>query len=245
MVTASIVIYKEDFKILNKTINSFLKTPTSKHLFIIDNSPSNNFESLLKNDEITFFFTNKNLGFSKGHNLILNQIKSDYHLILNPDVTFSPQTIPNLISQLKKDEKLAMIAPRVNYPNGHIQYTCRKYPTVIDLIFRRLQIFKNYIQNHEYQNVDLTKPFYPDFIHGCFMLFKTEDFKLINGFDERYFMYLEDADICKKIDKIGKKKLYFPSEKITHIHRKASSKSIKLFLYHLNSAIKYFLKWGI
>jgi hypothetical protein len=91
---------------------------------------------------------------------------------------------------------------------------------------------------------NLEKSFYPDFIHGCFMLFKTKDFKNIEGFDERYFLYLEDADLCRKIDAVGKKKLYYPNIEITHQHQRGSTKNIKLFFYHLSSAFKYFLKWG-
>jgi len=76
------------------------------------------------------------------------------------------------------------------------------------------------------------------------MLFKTVDFKSLGGFDERYFLYMEDADICRKINKTEKKILYFPNVEIMHQHQKGSSKSVKLFIYHLSSAIKYFLKWN-
>jgi len=77
------------------------------------------------------------------------------------------------------------------------------------------------------------------------MLFRTQDFINLKGFDERYFLYMEDADICRRIDIIGKKMLYFPEVEIVHQYQKGSSTNVKLFFYHLNSAIKYFLKWGI
>ena len=76
------------------------------------------------------------------------------------------------------------------------------------------------------------------------MLFKTQGFKDLKGFDERYFLYMEDADLCKKISKNDKKALYYPKVEIIHHHQKGSSKNIKLFFYHVTSAIKYFLKWG-
>lgn len=244
MVTASIVIYKEDLKTLQKTVESFLKTPISKKLFLIDNSPKNEFETQFNQPEIEYIFVGENIGFGKAHNLVLDKINSEFHLILNPDVTFSPEVIPNLIQQFNKEKVVAFITPKVVYPNGELQYVCRKHPSIFDLINRRISFSKIKIFKNEYRNCDLTKPFYPDFIHGCFMLFKTLDFKNINGFDERYFLYMEDADICRKIDKINKKKLYFPTVKIVHQHQKGSAKSSKLFFYHLNSAIKYFSKWG-
>ena len=66
----------------------------------------------------------------------------------------------------------------------------------------------------------------------------------MNGFDNRFFMYMEDVDICRRIDQLGKKKLFYPKVEIIHTHRKDSSKSIKLFIIHISSIIKYFMKWG-
>jgi GT2 family glycosyltransferase len=76
------------------------------------------------------------------------------------------------------------------------------------------------------------------------MLFKTTDLQTLKGFDERFFLYMEDADICRRIYKSGKKILFYPKVEIIHQHQQGSSKSIKLFIIHASSAIKYFLKWG-
>ena len=245
MVTASIVLFNENLETLKITVDSFLKTPLVKKLYLIDNSPKNSLEKHFKHSEIEYIFVGDNIGFGKAHNLVLNKLNSDFHLILNPDVDFSPEVIPTLIKEIKNNPEVSFITPNVIYPNKEKQFVCRKHPTFFDLINRKLKISKNQIIKNEYQNKDLSKPFYPEFIHGCFMLFKTKDFKQLKGFDERYFLYMEDADICRKIDNSGKKKLYYPNIEITHQHQKGSSKSIKLFFYHLSSAFKYFLKWGI
>ena len=231
---------------MQHTIDCFLKTPLTKKLFLVDNSPTNTLKKLSNHKDIIYIFNNKNLGFGSGHNTIIQQLEnlSNYHLILNPDVSFSGTVIPNLSKQLALEKDVAVIAPKVVFPNGKHQYSCRKYPRFIDLIIRRLGVFKASIRNQEYQNINLSKPFYPDFISGCFMLFKTNYFITINGFDERYFMYLEDVDICKKIDDSNSKKLFYPNEQITHIANFGSSKNIRLFFFHISSAIKYFNKWG-
>mgnify|MGYP005989144619 CR=1 FL=1 len=244
IITASIVLFNENLETLKKTVDSFLKTPITKKLYLIDNSTNNELEAHFKEAEIEYIFVGKNICFRKSHNLILNQINSKFHLILNPDVEFIPDVIPNLITEIKKNIDVSFITPKVIYPNKEIQYVCRKHPTFFDLINRKLKISKNQILKNEYRNKDLSKPFYPEFIHGCFMLFKTADFKNLKGFDERYFLYMEDADICRKIDDSGKKKRYYPNIEIIHQHQKGSSKNIKLFFYHLASAIKYFLKWS-
>ncbi len=76
------------------------------------------------------------------------------------------------------------------------------------------------------------------------MHFKTTDLQTLKGFDERFFLYMEDADICRRIYKSGKKILFYPKVEIIHQHQQGSSKSFKLFILHSVSAIKYFLKWG-
>ena len=245
-ITATIVLFNEDIKTLRKTIDSFLKAPIKKKLFLIDNSPTNILEKEFKHSEIQYIFSGEYLGFAKGHNLIIDSIKntSKYHLILNPDVEFSIDVIPKLVNEIVRHENVAMIAPKVVFPNGESQYTCREYPNPLEMISRRANIFKKYSQKKEYRDIDLSKSFNPDFIHGSFMLFKTEDFIKINGFDERYFLYMEDVDICRKIDQMGKKKLYYPNVQISHILKKESSKNIRLFFTHLYSSIKYFKKWG-
>lgn len=244
-ITASIVLYREDISVLKETIACFLETPISKQLFLVDNSPTDILRNTFNYPEVVYIFVGKNRGFGAGHNLVLNQINSNFHLILNPDITFTSEVIIDLIKVIDTASEVSFVTPKVLYPGKEIQNVCRKHPTFFDLINRRLKVLRSGIKNNTYSEQNLEKLFYPDFIHGCFMLFKTEDLKRLKGFDERYFLYMEDADICRKIDSIEKKKLYFPNVKITHQHRRGSSKSLKLFFYHLSSAIKYFLKWGI
>lgn len=242
-ISATIVVYNEDLETLQKTIDCFLKTPLLKKLYLVDNSPTNKLKDNFKHSEIEYIFNEKNLGFGKAHNLVISKLKSKCHLILNPDVTFNPQVLPNLINEIKKKEIVSMISPKIIYPNGSIQYYCRKYPSFSELIYRRLGLFKSKTHLSEYRNLDVSKSFYPESMHGCFMLFKTQDFIKIKGFDERYFLYMEDIDICKKIDGINKKKMYYPNVTIEHLHRRGSAQKIKLLFYHLLSARKYFKKW--
>lgn len=248
--TASIVLYKEDINELTTTINCFLETPLKKKLFLIDNNEDKKFQNNFNGDEIEYIATGKNIGFGAGHNVILNKIKnlSNFHLVLNPDVFFKPTVLVNLTRKLKRHEIVSMIAPKVLFPDGKHQFSCRRYPRLFELIARRVQflepIFKFYINKGIYQDKELQSSFFPEYITGCFHLYKTADFIKLNGFDERYFLYMEDVDICKKIEKIDKQKLYYPKEEITHVLKQGSSKNFKLFLRHTSSAIKYFLKWG-
>ena len=245
-ITASIVVYKENLKVLENAIDSFLASPLSKKLYIIDNSPSNEFKNKIQNDSVEYIYSNKNVGFGKGHNSILHKLTSEnkYHLILNPDVRFHPEILEKLVLKMESNESFSMIAPRVLNSNNELLHTARRYPSLFELIFRFLGIFKKFTIRGEYKNQNHKKSFSPDFVQGSFMLFKTEDLLRLEGFDERYFMYMEDVDICRKIDLSGKRKLYFPATEIIHTHRKGSSKEFRLFFIHISSIIKYFIKWG-
>ena len=226
VITCSIVIFNEDQTVLWKAIHSFLNIPFSKKIYIIDNSEKSDFTTKLK--DIEYIKNTKNIGFGRAHNLIIEKIKdnSDYHLVLNPDVEFTPDSIENLIYELQKNKEVAMISPRVNYPNGVLQYTCRMHPTGKEMISRRLGINKKFVHQRMYKNKDLSLPFFPEFIHGCFLLFKTQDFIDLGGFDQRYFLYMEDADLCRKVQISGKKVMYYPLTQITHLYRKESSKKL-------------------
>ena len=245
-ITASIVIYKENFKVFEQAMGSFLDSTLSKKLYIIDNSPSNEFKNKIQNDSVEYIYSNKNIGFGMGHNSILHKLtsKNKYHLILNPDVSFHPEILEKLVLKMESSESLSMIAPRVLNTNNKLLYTARRYPNLFELIFRFLGIFKKFTTTGEYKNQNHKEPFSPDFVQGSFMLFKTDDLLQLNGFDNRFFMYMEDVDICRRIDQLGKKKLFYPKVEIIHTHRKGSSKSIKLFIIHISSIIKYFMKWG-
>ena len=248
--TASIVLHNENLKELTKTVYCFLDISLKKKLFLIDNTSNQRFKNIFKHPEVEYIAVGKNIGFGAGHNMITDNIKdlSYYHLILNPDVSFKGSIISNMIRVLEVNNELAMIAPKVLFPDKTHQYSCRRYPSVQELLARRFiffkSIFKKVIFRGIYRDRDLSKPFFAEYITGCFHLFKTEDFVEINGFDERYFLYMEDVDICRKIDALGKKKLYYPNEEIIHVLKQGSSKSINLFFRHISSAIKYFLKWG-
>ena len=245
-ITASIVVYKENLKVLENAIDSFLGSPLSKKLYLIDNSPSNEFKNKIQNDSVEYIYSNKNVGFGKGHNSILHKLTSEnkYHLILNPDVRFHPEILEKLVLKMESNESFSMIAPRVLNSNNELLHTARRYPSLFELIFRFLGIFKKFTIRGEYKNQNHKQSFSPDFVQGSFMLFKTEDLLRLEGFDERYFMYMEDVDICRKIDLSGKRKLYFPATEIIHTHRKGSSKEFRLFFIHISSIIKYFIKWG-
>lgn len=244
-ITVSIVLFQEQPEILQKAIESCLSVPLVHKIFVLDNSPTNALSQVCSQDKIDYRHTGSNLGFGAGHNLILNDLTkhSDFHLILNADVWFDADVLPSLLEVFQRIPDLALIAPTLLFPGGGVQQNARKQPTILNLLKR----FFGAGNHDNYQGAVLDKTaqvFETEFLHGAFLLIRTEDYLQAKGFDSRYFLYMEDADLCATIKKQGKKIAHAPKQHATHILRRGSRKSLKLLLIHIQSVVKYFLKWG-
>ena len=250
MLTAAIVLYQNDTKILSEAIDSFLKIPLEKKLYLIDNSKTDNLKSLARTSEIEYIHTGFNVGFGKGHNFIIDRLKnkSSHHLILNPDASFDGDVIPLLLDFMKKDESIGIIAPKILYPNGNFQKSVRRFPNVQDLMIRRIpglkSIFNKRYRKANYLDIKLDRPIEVEALSGCFQIFKTNVFIEIDGYDPRYFMYMEDLDICRTVRNHGYKVIYFSQVEVYHRSAYGSKRDFKLLWIHIVSMIKYFIKWN-
>ena len=251
-ITSSIVAYNTKLDELKKAIESFLNTELNVHLYISDNSPNNKLETFIKdiNDSrITYIFNNKNGGYGWGHNQILKNIieKSKYHLILNPDIYFDKGVLEELFFYMEKNKGIGNIMPMVKYPNGDIQYLCKRIPKPKDLFLRKFCPFKSVIEKNNYK-YEMRETGYDKIIDvpilsGCFMFIRNEVFNTVGLFDEQYFMYMEDFDLSRRIHE-KYRTVFYPKVEIIHAHAKESFKNKKMAKIHLKAAIKYFNKWG-
>jgi len=250
--TASIVLYKNSVELLEEAISSFLNTELNVKLFLIDNSPDDSLRSLKTNDRIDYRFNNANIGFGAAHNLVMNGIWdiSDYHIVLNPDVYFDAGTLETLLEFMEANKNVGHTMPKVLYSTGEIQYLCKENPKPFDLFARRFlpgflkKRFQKRMDEYEYKNRDYNKTMLDiPYLSGCFMLLRTETLKKVGLFDERIFMYIEDADLTRRFLEISHT-AYFPGAVIYHHYAKGSYKSLKLTWYNIHGALIYFNKWG-
>jgi hypothetical protein len=250
MITASIVTYENKPEVLSKTIQCYMDANKSGNLFVVDNSPNDSARSICTHPSIRYIFNNRNVGFGKAHNQIIKQVanNSKYHLVLNPDVYFEKETIQELVNFMEANEEVGLVMPKVLYPDGRLQPLCKLLPSPHQILVRRfLCRFKTYHQkvNYEYEmqftgyNTITEVPF----LSGCFMLIRTEVFKKIGAFDERFFLYFEDTDLSRRIHQ-HYKTIFYPKVKVYHIHEHGQQRDKKRLLQGMKSAIQYFNKWG-
>ena len=205
-IVGSVVLYKNDIKVLKEAINSFLNTQLKVQLILIDNSPNDYLKNLETLDtRIKYYFMGSNLGFGKAHNVAIKKstaLKSKYHLVLNPDIYYGQGELEKMYSFLENNKEFGHMMPKILYPDNTVQYLCKQNPTFFDLVIRRFLprklklIFKNKMLSYENRSRDYNDVMFDiPYLSGCFMLFRTSVLEEIGGFDEKIFMYIEDADI--------------------------------------------------
>ncbi len=254
IICASIVTYRSDMAKLREAVSSFLRCTLPVHLMIIDNDSGDDYVQQLHSiagAQLMEAGTNKGFGF--GHNIALKRAPaSSYTLILNPDVIIHDGTLERMVAYLENHADVGLLAPKVQNPDGTLQALNKRLPSVFDLFVRRfipakLQQKSPWIMRkaayYEMRDVGYAHVVDVPFVSGCFMLFRTELLHKLGGFDERYFMYLEDCDITRRLN-VHARAVYLPAAIITHHWARGSHKSLRLMLVMLRSMWVYFNIWG-
>lgn len=173
-------------------------------------------------------------GFGANHNAAFARCASTYFCVCNPDVRLASDPFPELLRSLQK-EGAAVAGPLVRNPVGAIEDSARRFPTPASLIRK---FFGEKSSGHypvDRGTLDV------DWVAGMFMLFRAEAFRRIKGFDEKYFLYYEDVDLCRRLHAAGGRVLYEPRSEVIHDARRASRSDPTLALHHAKSGLRFLL----
>lgn len=249
MITASIVAFHTKHDELKRLLDCAL-TGYIDRLFIIDNSSNDELRDFVKDNDKVNYIHSLNLGYGSGHNVAIRksiEMGADYHVVLNPDIYWNDNVIERLCEFMDANSDCGLVMPKIVYPSGETQHLCKLLPSPMDLIGRRFVPIKSYQKKHDYQ-YELHWTGYDSIMEvpslsGCFMFMRCSVLKHVGGFDERYFMYAEDLDLCRRIGEVSRT-MFYPNVVVVHEYEKGSYKSGKLLKYHVASIVKYFNKWG-
>jgi GT2 family glycosyltransferase len=250
-VIGSVVVYKNPADQVQQAITSFLNTDLKVRLYVVDNSPDDRARCLCTDPRIVYIFNGDNLGFGTAHNIALRLAmnRASYHAILNPDIYFEPGVLEKLIEFAQRHADIGLVMPKILNPDGSIQYLCKRLPSPTDLILRRflpsalVPFFQDRLERYELRDQDFSRVLSVPTLSGCFMLISGSALAEVGVFDERYFMYLEDVDLCRRIHQCFKT-VYFPEATVYHRNGKGSYREARLLMHHIASAFHYFQKWG-
>lgn len=253
--TFSIVAYKNYDQIINAvdSINKFT-ADYDKEIIIVDNTESEflyDYSKLIDQlkawNNVTLIQNESNLGFGKANNIALKKAKGKYFVICNPDILLIEKSFNKILPYMEKNLDIGAIIPKLIDQYHKIEPVYRRNLTPYDVFIRYFHPFNMFSKRRAYhtmQDKDYSKPFQVPFGQGSFIVIRTELMQKLNGFDERYFMYVEDADLCRRINQISKLE-YYPYTSVVHLWEKGSHKNPKLMKWHVQAMIKYFKKWGI
>ncbi|MEO8211034.1 MAG: glycosyltransferase, partial [bacterium] len=250
----SIVIVNYNVKdLVDNCISSIYKANDNKYdieIYLVDNNSIDGSVTYIRNKytEVKIISNDKNLGFSKANNLALKEIRSEYVLILNPDTVLEEGTFEKIISFFEKDNNIGAVTSKLILANGKLDSACRRsFPTPSVAIPRILGLSKLFPQSKLFGKYNLTyldedKTYEVDAICGAFMFIPKAVLDKTGFFDEDYFMYGEDLDLCFRIKKKGYKIFYYSEVTTIHFKGESTKKTNLSYVNNFYGAMNIFVR---
>jgi N-acetylglucosaminyl-diphospho-decaprenol L-rhamnosyltransferase len=176
-------------------------------------------------------------GFSANHNATFRQfagtVEGSFFCVLNPDIRLQAGTMAAMLDCCKISPGAALMAPEVCAPDGRVEASARQLPTPGEIFRKGLMRLLGQGLKEELSGA-------MDWFAGMFMLFEAAAFRAVGGFDERYFLYYEDVDICCRLRLEGLGLRFCPTVTVVHDAQRGSHRNVGLFLRHISSVIRFF-----
>lgn len=249
--TVSLVTYKHNLAAVKPIIDSVLASTIVEKFYIVDNSGETALRGEVESlDERIEYIPLNNPGFGAANNVAIRKafdFGAKYHAVVNPDIEFNPGTLEKIVSFMEGNVKVGVVMPKTQNTDGSMQHNCKLSPSPFDLLLRRF-LPKSWGKaarvKFEMQMFDHEKQFDVPFLCGCFLVFRLDALKEVGLFDERYFMYMEDVDLCRRIWSGGWRNVYYPIAEVIHAHAAESYHNFRMLKIHIKSVLSYFRKWG-
>lgn len=174
-------------------------------------------------------------GFAANHNQAFKRCHSDFFCVANPDIRLSANPFDHLMTVMN-DARVGLVAPLIINPEGTVEDSARYFPTPLGLFEKAMG------KGDGRFPIDPNRPSAVDWTAGMFMFFRSEAFADVGGFDEGFFLYYEDVDICARLWKAGWKVIVQPTVSVIHDARRASHSNPKYMRWHVSSMMRYFAK---
>lgn len=232
-----IVAYNSE-EFIGKCIKSLIRfLPENSEIIAIDNNSQDDTLNELKKFQTKIRILNSkiNLGFAKAANLASKNATGEFFLILNPDTEIESNIFNELINFYQSNENTGIVSPKLIMPTGKVQAIIKKEPTILGAFKEFVLGIKN---AYSFYVPLVNQPTTVEVIYGAAVLIKKDLFEKINGYSEKFFIYYEDVDLCKRVRSLGKKIYYYPKVEVKHLVGGTKSEIDKNKL-NFESSIKY------
>lgn len=256
-----IVNYKSKGLALNciKSIKDADWSGLEYEIIVVDNDSEDAIGEILawQNPEVKFIQSEKNIGMGAGNNLGIKRAQGKYVAIMNPDTIAFRDTFKKLYNYLETNKGTGMVGPKQYNPDKTIQDSCFRWFSLLTPIYRRTPLGKTAFGKRDIYRVmmedfDKSSIKEVDWLMGSFLFCRAEALKQVGYFDERFFLYFEDTDLCRHFWQKKWKVVYDPEAEIIHNHGRQSAKTPwykplgnQASRHHIISWFKYLWKWGI
>ncbi len=201
-------------------------------LIVVDNNSGDRSHAMVESEfpEVTWIGLKSNIGFGKACNVGARRARGDYVLLLNPDTVIGEETLAASVAFMRENPSAGILGPKTLNPDGTLQVSCRRgFPTPLVAFYRMVGLSKLFPHSKRFGRYNLTymdpdMPAVVDAVSGSFMLLPRTVYTEVGGFDERFFMYGEDLDLCRRVQEHGYEVWYYPRTQIVHFKGKSSSK---------------------
>lgn len=174
------------------------------------------------------------LGFGANHNQAFCQASGQFFAVVNPDIRLDANPFPVLLACLSHEKTIGLVAPVVLSPAGQVEDSARKFPTPFKILCKAF----GYCRGSDYHPT--SESILPEWIGGMFMLFRRSVFQQLGGFDERYFLYYEDVDLCARLRLAGYRVMLSPHAQVVHHAQRSSHRHLRYLKWHLASMMRFF-----
>lgn len=256
----SLVSHAPDFAVLGRTLAALERAAVAARdtgalaghrLTIVDNGPGCDHAATLRATGARLLEPGRNLGFGAGHNLALRGETAEFALLLNPDAVMAEDALAAGLAFLRAHPEVVLAAPQVDTGSGGPRHLCKRDPDPWTLFVRgfgpawlrrrcRARLDRYALADLDPEREHLDVPL----ASGSFMLLRTAAFHAVGGFDERFFLYFEDFDLCRRLRSAGGRIGYAPQMIISHYAGGAARKGGPHRRLFLASAWKYFQRYG-
>lgn len=253
-----IVNYKST-SLLIKCIDSVYKAlgRIKARIYVEDNGSDDDVKRIITFfPEVVLTQNATNLGFAKAVNKAIRKGLASYIVILNPDTVMLDGFFDSVISYMETNPDVGVLGPKILNGDGTVQGSARRFPTALTGIFGRNSLLTRFFPNNPFTRANVLtsrsdgrNPMEVDWVSGACMVARRKAVEEVGLLDERFFMYWEDADWCRRMREKGWKVVYFPSALVVHYVGVSSDRLLirSIFEFHKSSYRlfdKYFKKWG-
>jgi GT2 family glycosyltransferase len=250
----SIVIINYNVRnLLKKCLESIFKCEKDIEfeVIVVDNNSNDHSQEMLKIDfpQVKLIENKKNLGFSRACNQGIKESYGKYILLLNPDTELTPGGFKKMIDFMDSKPEVGICGPRMMDQKGNLQFSCRSFPSYLTAISSSQSILNRILPDNFLSKKYLLKEkshsqiMEVDWVSGSCLLAKREMLEKVGFLDERFYMYVEDVDLCYRAKKSGFSVFYFPQVTVIHhIGKSTQKKKITMLLEHHRSMYYFYRK---